>query len=204
MDDLFEKNNLQATFPYMDNITISGRTQEEHDHNLQQFLNAAEKSNLNFNKAKCTFSTRKLTILGRVVEDGEIRPDPERLKALTEMPVPQDMKALKRIQGFFSYYSAWIQGFSQKIKPLIAVTKFPMSEEAVTSFHQLKKEVEESVVAAVDESLPFVLETDASDSAIAATLNQADRPVAFFSRTLHGSELELLQLRKKPKLSLRQ
>ena len=31
-------------------------------------------------------------------------------------------------------------------------------------------------------------ETDASESAIAATLNQAGRPVAFFSRTLQGSE----------------
>ena len=36
--------------------------------------------------------------------------------------------------------------------------------------------------------MPFEVETDASDFAIAATLNQAGRPVAFFSRTLHGPE----------------
>ena len=41
---------------------------------------------------------------------------------------------------------------------------------------------------AVDESAPFQVECDASDFAVAATLNQAGRPVAFFSRTLQGPE----------------
>ena len=34
----------------------------------------------------------------------------------------------------------------------------------------------------------FEVKTDASDFAIAAALNQAGRPVAFFSRTLQGPE----------------
>ena len=196
MDELVEKNNLKATFPYLDNITISGHDQADHDANLEKFLAAAKKANLNFNKSKSIFSTRKLHLLGRVIEDGKIRPDPDRLKSLREIPVPTNMKALKRILGFFSYYSAWIQGFSQKIKPLVQVKTFPLCEEAVRTFQLLKQEVEDSVVNVIDENLPFVLETDASDSAIAATLNQGDKPVAFFSRTLHGSELHASAIEK--------
>ena len=44
------------------------------------------------------------------------------------------------------------------------------------------------MVLTIDSTVPLVVETDASDHAIAATLNQSGRPVAFFSRTLTGSE----------------
>ena len=70
-----------------------------------------------------------------------------------------------------------------------------MCVEAEKAFHDLKKEIEKSVQS-IDESLPFELECDASDIAIAAVLNQASRPVAFFSRTLHGSELKWPPVKK--------
>ena len=37
--------------------------------------------------------------------------------------------------------------------------------------------------------MPFVVECDASESTISATLNQVGIPVAFMSRTLQGSKL---------------
>ena len=40
------------------------------------------------------FSTRKLAILSSISEEEEIRPDPERMRPLRELPVPSDRKGL--------------------------------------------------------------------------------------------------------------
>ena len=189
MDRFVKENSLKGTYPYMDNITICGKDQKDHDLNLSEFLAAAKMKNLTYNEEKCEFSTTKLHLLGSVIENGNIRPDPNRLKPLLELNPPTDMKSLKRILGFFSYYSKWIKDFSQKISLLVQTKSFPLTAEALKSFTNLKYDVAESVVCAIDEESPFTVESDASHSAIAATLNQLGRPVAFFSRTLHGSEL---------------
>ena len=63
-----------------------------------------------------------------------------------------------------------------------------MTEEAIQSFNILKRNIESAIVTAIDPNEPFVVETDASNSSIAAVLNQQGRPVAFFSRTLSKTE----------------
>ena len=61
----------------------------------------------------------------------------------------------------------------------------------------LKTELSNATLQSVDERLPFVVECDASDRAISATLNQGGCPVAFMSRTLQGSEIHYLAFEKK-------
>ena len=56
------------------------------------------------------------------------------------------------------------------------------------AFDALKLDVENSVTVVIDEEALFQVETDASEFALAGTLNQNGRPVAFFSRTLTKAE----------------
>ena len=81
--------------------------------NLKHFLEAASGHHIMFNES-VFISTQKLTILGSIIEEGEIRPDPERMRPLQELPVPSDRKGLNRLLGFLSYYSQWIRCFSEK------------------------------------------------------------------------------------------
>ena len=189
MDRMVDQNGLRATFPYLDNVTICGHDQQDHDANLKKFFLTAHRLNLTYNTAKCVFRTTRLAILGCVVENGTIGPDPERMRPLMELPVPTSQKALKRCLGLFSYYAQWVPTFADKARPLLRSTQFPLTAEACAAFNRIKHDIARATMHAVDESIPFQVESDASDFALAATLNQAGRPVAFFSRTLQGPEL---------------
>ena len=189
MDEMVKNECLQATFPYIDNITVCGRTAEEYHENYKKLQSAVIKYNLTTNPSKGIHFVTSLQILGHIVSHNEIKPDPERLRPLRELPVPHTAKSLKRAIGMFSYYSKWIPKFSDKIAPLKNSTSFPISPAAEEAFNNLKLDVEHSVVCTIDESLPFEVETDASDNALSGVLNQGGRPVAFFSKSLQGSEL---------------
>ena len=71
---------------------------------------------------------------------------------------------------------------------MIRSNVFPLPENALHAFQNLKVERENAVVSTIDETIPIEVETDASDFAIDTTLNQAGRPVAFFSRSLSETE----------------
>ena len=196
MDDFITNESLSDAFAYLDDVTICGHDQAHHDKNLDNFLAAAKRKKLTYNEDKCRFSVRTLNILGSIVSEGEIRPDSDRLKPLQQLPPSTDSKSLKRVHGMLSYYSQWIKNFSEKIRPLINTKQFPLNENALDVFKLLKNDVEKSVVGAIDERLPFEIETDASEFSLAATLNQNGRPVAFFTRMLNNAELKYPSIEK--------
>ena len=188
MDKLVEEEGLQNTFPYIDNITIAGHTQEEHDRNVSKFMEVISRRKLTLNEEKSVLSSSSINILGYLVGNGTIQPDPERLQPLQELPPPTCLKSLRRVLGMFAYYAKWIPNFSDKIQPLQNVESFPLTPQAHKVFGELKKELLKAMLYSIDENKPFVVECDASDVAISATLNQDGRPVAFMSRTLQGGE----------------
>ena len=59
-----------------------------------------------------------------------------------------------------------------RIKPIAFCKSFPLPLSAVKAFESLKKAIEDAVVTAIDETIPFEVETDVSKVALAATLNQ--------------------------------
>ncbi|XP_065679006.1 uncharacterized protein LOC136093720 [Hydra vulgaris] len=189
MDKFVEKEKLHDTFPYLDNITIGGYDQAHHDKNCLRFQDSSQRWGLTLNELKSVVSASSIKILGYCVSHNNIKPGSERLRPLDLLPPPSNILSLRRTLGMFSYYSKWIPSFANKVRPLINVKSFPISSEALEAFQFLKRELHAATLSSIDESLPFVVECDASDVAVSATLNQNGRPVAFMSRTLGKSEI---------------
>uniref|UniRef100_UPI00358F56FA uncharacterized protein n=1 Tax=Myxine glutinosa TaxID=7769 RepID=UPI00358F56FA len=188
MDDLIARENLTDVFVYLDNLTVCGYDQGHHDTNLKHFLEVAQRYRLTMNEAKCQYSLRKINLLGYTVTHGSVAPDKERLRPLLDMAPPSDRASLKRALGLFAHYFKWVQNLSAKFRPLVTCDTFPLCPSALAAFGGLKADIASAAVATIDESGSFVLESDASDHAIAATLSQGGRPMAFFSWTLTSAE----------------
>ena len=186
MDNITKEEKLKDTFPYLDDITVAGVNQADHDKNVEAFLDVVKRQNLTLNHAKSVISASSINVLGYLVRDGNIRPDPERLRPLKELPLPTNVQSLRRTLGLCAYYAKWIPEFSSKIQSLVNAKEFPLSTQAENAFNAVKKELEVASLNPIDEAMPFVVECDASESTISATLNQAGRPVQLRSCQEHS------------------
>ena len=67
IDYLVDKEQLQATFPFLDNITCAGNTPEELKENVMKLRAMAKKYNLTLNEKKTVDNVQSLPILGYLV-----------------------------------------------------------------------------------------------------------------------------------------
>ena len=76
---------MKKHYAYLDNITVSGADQHEHDSYLAQFLAVAKDHNLTFNQSKCVYNTNTVDLLRYCITAGSIQLDQERVKTLQEL-----------------------------------------------------------------------------------------------------------------------
>ena len=56
------------------------------------------------------------------------------------------------------------------------VTEFPLKQQEVSDFEEIKKSIAAATLQSLDESLSFTIKCDASKIAVSATLNQNGQP----------------------------
>lgn len=189
MSKVFE--GIENVLIYLDDVLVFGRTKEDHDDTLRRVLQTVREHNLSLNIKKCSFSTTVADFLGHLIENGEVRPDPTRLQPLMEFPLPNNAKALQRYLGMTTYYSKYIEYYSEKSKSLFnKVACFDdWTPAEMQSFELLKEEIKKAVLYLPSLNENLVLRTDASNDTISAILeNDEKRPIYFCSRKLSQAE----------------
>ncbi|MBW0571200.1 hypothetical protein O181_110915 [Austropuccinia psidii MF-1] len=133
-----------------------------------------------------------------VVSFEGLKLDQEKVQKILNWPPPKKLKALESFLGFANFYHRFIKNYSKKISSITSFLKkyshFPLNEESLRQFHQLKEAFTISpILSHFDPSLPTVVETDASDYALLAVLSQISdsgkHPIAFDSRKCLPAEL---------------
>src|SRR5699024_6537812 len=126
-----------------------------------------------------------------------IGPDPSKISAVQNFPVPKNAKQVKSFLGLASYYRKFIKNFSQIAKPLNDLlkqnVKFEWNPICDEAFQVLKSRlISPPILSFPDFTKEFILTTDASQFAIGSVLSQGeigkDLPISFASRVLNKAE----------------
>ena len=91
--------------------------------------------------SKCQFCQTSIEYLGHIVSAVGVKLDPRKIQAMTDWPVPKNLKQLRGFIGLTSYYRRFIQGYAAIATPLTNLLKkdaFMWDSLAQTSFDELK------------------------------------------------------------------
>nr|GFA99071.1 hypothetical protein [Tanacetum cinerariifolium] len=159
-----------------------------HLQHLTEVLMVTRANSLFSKQSKCVFAMDQVEYLGYIISAICVATDPSKIKAMKEWHVPKNVKELKGLLRFTSYYRIFINNFANIAQPLTTLLKknaFGWNDTAQEAFLQFK----ESMIQALVLDLPdfekeFVVETDASGTGLGVMLQQGGHPIAYIRKTL--------------------
>ena len=185
----------------VDDIIVYGKTMEEHDANLEKVMQRLQEINLHLNIKKCEFRVDQIAFVGNIFTSEGLKVDPDKVKAIKEMPTPTTKQEVQRFLGMTNYLSRYIDHHSDRTRVLRNLTHdnvpFVWDANATKEFEDLKEKLcSAPVLAYYDVTKPVTLTCDASSQGMGAACLQDGKPVAFASRVLTPSEQKWAQIEK--------
>ena len=164
---------------YLDNVIILGRLFEGHMQNLAAVFERLRGAGLRLKPSKCTFFKSQVQYFGHIISHDGVATDPEKTAKVAEWPTPNCRRKVQQFLGFVNYDRRFIKNFAELARPLHRLTKrnscFIWSEACQEAFNELRLCLcSAPVLAYLDFSRPFLLDTDASDVGIGGVLSQVD------------------------------
>lgn len=114
--------------------------------------------------------------MGHVSKD-DVLPDPDKLSAIQDYPVPRSVKEVQAFLGIANYYRKFVKDFAKIAGPLHELTKrglkFYWSDDCQLAFNTLRQALTQApILAQPDFISEFTLATDASDHSLGSVLGQ--------------------------------
>lgn len=177
----------------VDDILVHGVSTQDHDMALRTVLQRCRESGLKLNRSKTKIALPEVGYVGHVMSSEGLKPSPERVRAVLDMPTPTNTEAVHRFIGLVGYLHKFIPNLSQEAKPLRVLlekdVQWHWDKPQEDAFQRLKQLVTEApVLQYYNVKKPVVMQTDASKSGVGAALIQDDHPVAFGSRALDETQ----------------
>ena len=81
-------------------------------------MERCREKNIMLNKEKVKLRSKEVQFMGHVISQKGLKADPEKIKAVEEMPTPTDVAGVRRFIGFTNYLSKLLPRLSEVSEPL--------------------------------------------------------------------------------------
>ena len=188
---------LKGVDGFYDDVIISGKTREEHDTNLVNFLERCRKFSVTLNKEKSLFCKTSVNFLGYNLSDMGIKPSDDKILAVKNAKAPSNVNELRSFLGFVCFLQRFIPRMNVILKPLYELLKkgrtWKWTNVEQTVFDKVKQLLTcDNTVANYDITKELTLVTDACQVGVSAILfsgsGEGMRPVHYASRVTTETE----------------
>ena len=182
-----------------DTVVIAYQEDErDHDKEFTQLLETAKKNNIKLNFDKIQYKQKEVEFFGKTYMTQGCKPSDTKVKAITEMPKPTNLKDLQTFLRMVQYLSKFSPRIAEIAEPLRDLTKkhapYAWGPEHNQAFDIKKEIVQAPILRYYDLKKETVLQTDASIKGQRACLLQDGHPIYFASKSLQDVECRYIAI----------
>ena len=192
---MFQKQIGATMEVYIDDMLVKSTAAGLHITHLFETFQILRDDNMKLNPAKCAFGVSAGKFLGFIVNHRGIEANPDKIKALLDMPSPTGIKEVQRLTWRIAALSRFVSKASDKCQPFFQVLKkaFQWDEKCEEAFVALKAYLSSPpILVSPTEGELLTLYLAVLDFSTSAVLvrdkERVQHPVYYCSRALRGAE----------------
>ncbi|RVW80739.1 Retrovirus-related Pol polyprotein from transposon 297 [Vitis vinifera] len=122
-DHLFHDMMHRDVEAYVDDMIVKSRERPDHLVALERFFERIQQFRLRLNPKKCTFGVTSRKLLGYVVSEKGIEVDPNKIRAILDMPALRMEREVRGFLGRLQYISRFIARLTDIYEPIFRLLR---------------------------------------------------------------------------------